>query len=29
VLLLLLIRLVHGRSRWGGSWGGAWRRRWW
>jgi uncharacterized membrane protein YeaQ/YmgE (transglycosylase-associated protein family) len=29
VLLLMLIRLVHGRSRWGGGWGGAWRRRWW
>jgi hypothetical protein len=26
-LLLVLIGLVHGRSRWGGSWG--WRRRWW
>ena len=25
VLLLLLINLVHGRSRWGGGW----RRRWW
>jgi uncharacterized membrane protein YeaQ/YmgE (transglycosylase-associated protein family) len=29
-LLLLIIRLVRGRSRWGGSWGGGgWRRRWW
>ena len=28
VLLLLVIGLVHGRSRWGGSCGG-WRRRWW
>jgi hypothetical protein len=27
-LLLVLVGLVHGRSRWGGSWGG-WRRRWW
>ena len=25
VLLLLLINLVHGRTRWGGGW----RRRWW
>jgi len=29
VLLLLIIRLVQGRSRWGGGWGGGWRRRWW
>ncbi|WP_338076290.1 GlsB/YeaQ/YmgE family stress response membrane protein [Bradyrhizobium erythrophlei] len=29
VLLLMLIRLLQGRSRWGGSWGGAGRRRWW
>src|SRR5579872_1226565 len=29
VLLLMLIRLVQGRSRWGGGWGGGWRRRWW
>ena len=29
-LLLLIIRLVRGRSRWGGGWGdGGWRRRWW
>jgi uncharacterized membrane protein YeaQ/YmgE (transglycosylase-associated protein family) len=29
VLLLLIIRLVRGRSRWAGSLGGPWRRRWW
>jgi len=29
VLLLLIIRLVRGRSRWAGSWGVPWRRRWW
>jgi hypothetical protein len=27
-LLLVVVGLVHGRGRWGGSWGG-WRRRWW
>jgi uncharacterized membrane protein YeaQ/YmgE (transglycosylase-associated protein family) len=25
VLLLLIIRLVRGRTRWGGGWGGGWR----
>ncbi len=29
ILLLVIIRFVRGRSRWGGSWGGVWRRRWW
>jgi uncharacterized membrane protein YeaQ/YmgE (transglycosylase-associated protein family) len=29
ILLLVIIRLVRGRSRWGGSWVGARRRRWW
>jgi uncharacterized membrane protein YeaQ/YmgE (transglycosylase-associated protein family) len=29
ILLLLIIRLVRGRSGWGGSWSGGWRRRWW
>jgi uncharacterized membrane protein YeaQ/YmgE (transglycosylase-associated protein family) len=28
VLLLLIIRLVRGQSRWGGSWGGVWRKHW-
>jgi len=29
ILLLLVIGLVRGRSRWGGgSWGGVWRKRW-
>src|SRR5580700_7203831 len=28
ILLLLIIRLVHGRSRWGGGWSGLWRKRW-
>lgn len=29
ILLLVIVRLVRGRSRWGGSWGGVRRRRWW
>ncbi|WP_342713569.1 GlsB/YeaQ/YmgE family stress response membrane protein [Bradyrhizobium sp. B124] len=29
VLLLLIIRLVRGRSRSAGGWDGPWRRRWW
>ena len=29
MLLLVVIRFVRGRSRWGGSWGGVWRGRWW
>jgi uncharacterized membrane protein YeaQ/YmgE (transglycosylase-associated protein family) len=28
VLLLVTIRLIHGRGRWRGSSGGLWRRRW-
>jgi len=28
VLLLLIVGLVHGRNRRGGSWGGVWRKRW-
>ena len=28
ILLLLIIRLVRGRSRWGGGWSGTWRRPW-
>jgi uncharacterized membrane protein YeaQ/YmgE (transglycosylase-associated protein family) len=28
ILLLVIIRLVRGRSRWGGSWGGVWRKYW-
>jgi len=26
--LLLIIRLIRGRRRWGGIWGGGWSRRW-
>ena len=28
ILLLLVIRLVRGRRRWGGLWGGGWGGRW-
>jgi uncharacterized membrane protein YeaQ/YmgE (transglycosylase-associated protein family) len=28
ILLLLIIRLVHGQSRWGGGGSGLWRKRW-
>jgi len=28
ILLLVIIRLIRGRSRWGGSSGGVWRKRW-
>jgi uncharacterized membrane protein YeaQ/YmgE (transglycosylase-associated protein family) len=28
ILLLVIIRLVRGRRRWGGSWGGVWRKHW-
>jgi uncharacterized membrane protein YeaQ/YmgE (transglycosylase-associated protein family) len=28
ILLLLIIRLVRGRSRWGGGWSRTWRRPW-
>jgi uncharacterized membrane protein YeaQ/YmgE (transglycosylase-associated protein family) len=28
VLLLVTLRLIHGRGRWGGSSGGMWRKRW-
>lgn len=28
ILLLVIIRFVRGRPRWGGSWGGVWRKHW-
>jgi uncharacterized membrane protein YeaQ/YmgE (transglycosylase-associated protein family) len=28
VILLIIVRLVHGGRRWGGGWDGGWNRRW-